>query len=265
MHTSSPLVNWYYNGPIGWWFFALLALGASFWLLMDSNQRHLPLRRWRSSVFLPIFLLLPTIFFLLIKGRTQPAAGLIFLAGVLGGLASPGIAIAYFIRYRNLVGCVRGHPPYQRSKGVCPICARQTIPGMPGSQASTSFEEQNPDRESGEPEHKKVIRFKVNAWLATGKGYAFQLFNGQTTIGRDPRSDIRFFDSSVSHNHAKITEEDEQFMLYDLGSTTGTFLNGARVRHPEPLKPGDLISLGEGVKLTFTTDAKHPDIQSTIT
>jgi predicted component of type VI protein secretion system len=43
------------------------------------------------------------------------------------------------------------------------------------------------------------------------------------------------------------------YMIQDLGSTNGTFVNGARVSGMQILNPGDMVSLGEGILLAYET------------
>lgn len=69
---------------------------------------------------------------------------------------------------------------------------------------------------------------------------------GQNDVSLDP-----FLDPTVSTQHAEIRFEHEGFVLYDMGSLNGTYLNGTGIRRAE-LKDGDEISLGqEGPKLVF--------------
>ncbi|MBW2706776.1 MAG: FHA domain-containing protein, partial [Deltaproteobacteria bacterium] len=50
-------------------------------------------------------------------------------------------------------------------------------------------------------------------------------------------------DQAISGQHCRIRPTGEGFVLHDLGSTNGTFVNGNRVtRHP--LRPGDQIRVG---------------------
>ena len=64
------------------------------------------------------------------------------------------------------------------------------------------------------------------------------------TIGRAMASDFTLADLSVSRWHARLYQEDDQWLLSDLGSTNGTRLNGWRVTTGVPVKPGDHVSFG---------------------
>jgi serine phosphatase RsbU (regulator of sigma subunit) len=65
------------------------------------------------------------------------------------------------------------------------------------------------------------------------------------TIGRSSRNDICIGDPFASRLHAELKQEGDQVVLIDAGSANGTFLNGQRVTAPIPLRPGDLIRIGE--------------------
>jgi len=58
-------------------------------------------------------------------------------------------------------------------------------------------------------------------------------------------------DPEVSRRHASITRESEGFVLRDLGSNNGTFVNGQRLGGPQVLRNGDVIMLGQRVHLVF--------------
>jgi pSer/pThr/pTyr-binding forkhead associated (FHA) protein len=82
-------------------------------------------------------------------------------------------------------------------------------------------------------------------------GEAFSLQNPLITIGRDPASDITINDAEVSRQHARLTLQSGGYVLEDLGSTNGTFVNGQRLMGPRVLKPGEVISIGEHITLSF--------------
>ena len=67
-------------------------------------------------------------------------------------------------------------------------------------------------------------------------------------LGRHPLSDIRCDterDLDVSSRHAGIVRQGDRFVVRDLGSTNGTFVNGARVSGDVVLADGDVIGLGQ--------------------
>jgi hypothetical protein len=66
----------------------------------------------------------------------------------------------------------------------------------------------------------------------------------EIVLGRSSSADVRVTDHSVSRRHAVLKLCDGVWMLEDLGSTNGTWLNGSRVTRA-PVLPGDVIQLGE--------------------
>jgi len=77
-------------------------------------------------------------------------------------------------------------------------------------------------------------------------------------IGREISNDIPIVEPEVSRKHARLIQQDDGFMLEDLGSTNGTFINGVRISSPQLLKAGDLITLGDSVSLLFIEDVTQP-------
>jgi adenylate cyclase len=65
-----------------------------------------------------------------------------------------------------------------------------------------------------------------------------------TTIGREVTNTIVLDrDTAASRHHAEIREEGGRFLLRDLQSSNGTFVNGGRVEEL-PLEPGDEVRVG---------------------
>ncbi len=79
----------------------------------------------------------------------------------------------------------------------------------------------------------------------------------KTTLGRHPANTIRLSDREVSKEHAVIERIGGTFVLRDLGSSNGTFVNGRRVRELR-LKDGDEIALGHNIRIFFLAGSE-PD------
>lgn len=84
-----------------------------------------------------------------------------------------------------------------------------------------------------------------------------------TNLGRQENNHLVLNDSRVSRQHAQLRYTRGRFILFDLGSTGGTFVNGIKITQ-QVLSPGDVISLG-GIPLVFgiestTTTAETQEI-----
>lgn len=78
----------------------------------------------------------------------------------------------------------------------------------------------------------------------SGQRHEFVLSEGATaSIGRSAGNDIIIPQRHVSRQHAVIAYRDGIFMINDLGSANGTFVNDRRLTDPFPLAHGDIIRL----------------------
>ncbi|MFN8385084.1 MAG: FHA domain-containing protein [Anaerolineales bacterium] len=89
-------------------------------------------------------------------------------------------------------------------------------------------------------------------------GAAYALEGDQLTIGRDSTNEIAINDAEVSRRHARLTFQGGKFVLEDLGSTNGTFVNGQRLAGPRVLKAGEVVSFGEQIVLVFEASTFDP-------
>jgi DNA-binding response OmpR family regulator len=72
-----------------------------------------------------------------------------------------------------------------------------------------------------------------------------------TEIGRWDDNDVVIDDRWVSRYHAQVRREGDEYVVQDLGSKNGTFVNGRRIAAPLSLSDGDEIQVTPLVKLTF--------------
>lgn len=92
---------------------------------------------------------------------------------------------------------------------------------------------------------------------STIRGVRHLLTRKSVLIGRDDQNVIVLPDSAVSAHHAKILHWDDAWMIQDLQSTNGTFLNGSAVIGSQRLWPGALIRLGR-LEFRFEDSAAPP-------
>ncbi|MBK5259127.1 MAG: SpoIIE family protein phosphatase, partial [Thermoanaerobaculia bacterium] len=78
------------------------------------------------------------------------------------------------------------------------------------------------------------------------------------SIGRASECSIPIKDRYLSRKHAEIIASGATWLLKDLGSANGTYLNGTRVERDMPLKPGDRIRLGD-TEIIFETPESNTD------
>jgi len=91
------------------------------------------------------------------------------------------------------------------------------------------------------------------------EGSVFELGEAELSVGRDSTNLLRLADSLLSRRHCRITREGEDFLLTDLDSLNGTFVNGRPVRE-HTLGDGDQIVVGKS-RLIFLVGEGEPTAQ----
>lgn len=94
--------------------------------------------------------------------------------------------------------------------------------------------------------HQSQVILTIRSGMKTGN--TFQIGQGVTTLGRT-EANIILPDDTVSRLHARIYYSGTGYVIEDLSSTNGTFLNNYKIT-TAPVKNGDLIRLG-GVEILF--------------
>jgi len=93
----------------------------------------------------------------------------------------------------------------------------------------------------------------VQAGASVGEEIA--LDRDTVTIGRALDNEVILDDEQVSRHHANIRRQGDQFVLTDLASANGTFVNRVRITEPHVLRSGEMIQTGSTV-LEFRSSAE---------
>ncbi len=86
------------------------------------------------------------------------------------------------------------------------------------------------------------------------KGQRYQIKTPVLNIGRADYNDLVLADPSVSTSHAKLQRREGVWMLVDLDSTNGTFVDGEKVQGESPLSPGVMVRFGDVQAVFEPTD-----------
>jgi hypothetical protein len=96
-----------------------------------------------------------------------------------------------------------------------------------------------------------AVTYQLTMRSGPTPGKSFELAGDEIKIGRDPGNDISIKDPEISRVHARLLAQAEGYVIEDLGSTNGTFVNGQRLIGPHLLKPGELVLFAENVSYAF--------------
>ena len=78
------------------------------------------------------------------------------------------------------------------------------------------------------------------------EGERFELDATPLTVGRGAPNDVQLDgDEFASAKHARIEPRRDGVWIEDIGSTNGTYVNGARIDRPRKLAPNDVLRVGE--------------------
>jgi len=120
-------------------------------------------------------------------------------------------------------------PPLPPTQGSTPAAKlRETVHGMPAA-----------PRPSSTPLGNLVVR------SGSLKGQRLAIRTPVVNIGRADYNDLVLPDESVSTTHAKLQRREGVWILVDLDSTNGTFVDGDQIKGEVPLAPGATVRFGE--------------------
>jgi hypothetical protein len=96
-----------------------------------------------------------------------------------------------------------------------------------------------------ETERGRVRRLEVRS--EDGAPASSAPLDAAVIVGRSREADLVIDDPFASDFHARVAPDDSGFLVQDLGSTNGTFLNGERLSAPVAVAPGDTIRIGQTI------------------
>lgn len=137
------------------------------------------------------------------------------------------IGLLYFFIYRavrSVAADLSGRRPARSTSGERGRTARKPKPARAGKAPSSVA--------LHDPEAKKARTFKLS---------------GALEIGRADACEIRLEDTYASQHHARLSTRDGAWLLEDLGSTNGTYVNDARVQTPVEVHAGDVVRIGKTI------------------
>jgi predicted component of type VI protein secretion system len=101
------------------------------------------------------------------------------------------------------------------------------------------------------------FRMVMRSGPSVGKVYV--LDKNELFVGRDLSNDIVINDPEISRRHARLYSQGNSYVLEDLGSTNGSFVNGQRLMGPNVLRPGDTVTFGERMSMVFESSDYDQD------
>jgi pSer/pThr/pTyr-binding forkhead associated (FHA) protein len=99
--------------------------------------------------------------------------------------------------------------------------------------------------DAGEPRD-AIARATLTLSADIAGGGTYPLHGGVTTLGRSPTNDIVLPDHTASRRHCQIYWAEDAYVLEDLHSSNGTYLNGEQIQLAF-LRDEDIIRVGEQI------------------
>jgi hypothetical protein len=108
-----------------------------------------------------------------------------------------------------------------------------------------------------------TIRMSISLRVEGGQniGQTFPLTDGSITIGRQAGNTIVLADGQLSRQHARLDVRGTEIIVIDLGSANGTRINDLLINGPTPLRPGDVLRMGDStlrVETQWAADVATP-------
>src|SRR5205807_6721369 len=87
--------------------------------------------------------------------------------------------------------------------------------------------------------------FVITLAERNGDSQQLEFTKNEVTIGRLSGNDIVLAKGNVSKYHSRIVIKDGKFIIVDMKSTNGTYVNGKKIAAPQVIRPADKIYIGD--------------------
>jgi pSer/pThr/pTyr-binding forkhead associated (FHA) protein len=104
-----------------------------------------------------------------------------------------------------------------------------------------------------------MAQYQLVLRVGPSPGKVYPLLKNEITIGRDINNEIVINDSEISRRHCRLVMSGEGYLVEDLGSTNGTWINEQRLTGPHDLVPGESFRLGDNVVLEYGLEGFDED------
>lgn len=104
-----------------------------------------------------------------------------------------------------------------------------------------------------------MAQFQLVLRVGPSPGKVYPIMKNELTIGRDINNEIVINDAEISRRHCRLVMSGESYLIEDLGSTNGTWINEQRLTGSHQLVSGESIRLGDNVVLEFGLEGFDED------
>ena len=262
-NTTANIISAWYSWGVAIAF--AITFVTTLWIFFDSQSNNYRASLWRWLSLIAAIIVIPSVVLSfspqLIAGLPAALTNILALLGMVATL----IALFSLLLYGIGVGVTMEETSPDAPATPVPLFddegddLEQNVLSAPtptpphGVQPTTKEKSLTPQRVT--PTDSNTIRIKSAqenelplAWIVILNGpFAGQEYRLQkiTDIGREKEhNEVAVDDRTISRQHARIRYEKGAFVIYDLASANGTFINGEQVSR-RVLKHGDRIKLGQ--------------------
>lgn len=96
-----------------------------------------------------------------------------------------------------------------------------------------------------------MAQFQLVLRVGPSPGKVYPLLKTEVTLGRDINNEIVINDAEISRKHCRLKIVGNGYVIEDLGSTNGTWVDEQRISGQYQLSHGDTIRMGDNISLTY--------------